>query len=371
MHTFVINRVDDTTLYIAWKIMHLSLETNHPRFHDFLYDLPDTIKADDFAEQNNMTRRQIYLEHIRKIFELGLIKNLRIRVIKNVNQWLGIYEVDIPVELAILPTDILIQNRGSEHARFISWEFSQHEIINISWIHKVDDEYRTCFLFEPDYDSIAEYIYQYLLLWGKQELQSTINYIRPEKQIESFHAILLDKSNLYGDIFEYTVWEHKNLSEITLILYFSYILRDIEMQGLSDNVIRTNNIIRIDPLTFNIKSKLKIGNEVTTKLTKAKIYFDENSWIFYDNWDQVGLITLDTQQFYFFKCLYDRFPAAVEHKEIAQYIKQHSLSVDAKLSSKAEVGRFLSNIKRKINENILAYISSPTERYQLMNLPKI
>lgn len=86
MHTFVINRVDDTTLYIAWKIMHLSLETNHPRFHDFLYDLPDTIKADDFAEQNNMTRRQIYLEHIRKIFELGLIKNLRIRVIKNVNQ---------------------------------------------------------------------------------------------------------------------------------------------------------------------------------------------------------------------------------------------------------------------------------------------
>lgn len=370
MHTFAINGVDDVTLYIAWKIMNLSLEANHPTFHDFLYDLPNTIKAGDFSEQNNMTRNHIYLRHIRKIFQLGLIKNLRIRVIKNINQWCGIYEVDIPVDIRISPSDILMHNRGSEHARFISWEFSQHEIINISWIHKLHDEYRTCFLFEPDYDRITEYIHQYLLLWGEEKLLLSINYIRPERQIESFHKILQEKVILYGDTFKYTVSDHKNLSEITLILYFSYILGTIEMQGWDDNAMRTNNIIKIDPVTFNIKSKLKKENEVTTKLTEGKIYFDEDSWIFSDKWDQVGLITIDTHQFYFFKCLYDKFPAAVEHNEIAQYIKQHSRSVDAKLSSKAEVGLFLSNIKRKIHKNILAYISSPTEKYQLMNLPK-
>ena len=86
MHTFDIESADDVTLYIAWKIMNLSLEANHPTFHDFLYDLPNTIKAGDFSEQNNMTRNHIYLRHIRKIFQLGLIKNLRIKIKKNINQ---------------------------------------------------------------------------------------------------------------------------------------------------------------------------------------------------------------------------------------------------------------------------------------------
>ena len=82
------------------------------------------------------------------------------------------------------------------------------------------------------------------------------------------------------------------------------------------------------------------------------------------------MIKVDTQQFHFFKCLYENFPNAVEHQKIVRYlVNGKAESGDNKAKYSSQHSTYLSNIKKNINKDILKYIISPKGNYQLLDSP--
>lgn len=132
--------------------------------------------------------------------------------------------------------------------------------------------------------------------------------------------------------------------------------------------IRIKDIPALTQLT-KTESEKKISSKAFNWISQNVVSFDKDTWQVFIDWDEVWVITTQSQKYYFFEFLYDRYNQPMVHMDISNYVRDKSSSKSAQSKDKFEVKLFLSWLKGKLPKKIKPYIYGHKWTYQLRNFP--
>jgi len=167
------------------------------------------------------------------------------------------------------------------------------------------------------------------------------NYIR-RKSVLRNEWIEADEIMRLIEKLESKYWNSKQIGQKIKELWFNE----------TDNTYRFYSYSSLDVWSMLEFHWFELYRKLLSFVWKDKgIYLDENNWDVFIDSDRIWTINLNTQQYLFFKYLYDNQWISKTHKEIKKYIIW-----DGIISHTAEA--FCSNIKRRLDQPIRNLIKS-------------
>ena len=220
-------------------------------------------------------------------------------------------------------------------------------------------KYKQYWFIEFEYESnnkiIKKYLKDKISSWKDGNMQNPqyINYYSSDVHIwKLIDYIFILKSNCVNDILNVNITDFENYDIIKSLIY----LLIEEVVSLEVCLFEESNII----FSFKIinQEKFEILYKTYTLTNTKKIKFNNNNWEVYVNWELIWKINIGTQQYKFFKYLFDNKGVNKSHKEIKDYIYWENFKTLKLISNDlADIKRWLgSKIKNLVKANKWHYI---------------